>query len=432
MVYNNWIKLCFKKKQEGNFMAFYSRYMDEPHRARSDGFANYYFIPAQCPNCKYCEEMQSNWPIRCNAPYSSENPSRKAYKEGNRQYDVCKFFKEKEGEKLNSFTNTSFSTKNTSFKSSDSYEEETPEQKRARRERERAERELEDQEIERELEAERIKREEEQMTCPYCGNKVKEGFYEFFWGKYFHFECKKKYELTEAGKIWIKQQEEELKQFEKEEAERERKEQEEEKKDKEWFNSPFSKTFKEQHENIVFDANKKIIHEARNNFEIEKTKLEEWAKGTPDVFNVIENSKALDEYKRFELLKAEKIAYENKLKEKQAEEERQKEYEEKLAKAKAKKVPSAILCLLFGYLGIHDFYNKKIKSGIIKLCLLIVIPRILMNFTNQDAKGEFDLPTILILVNYAILFLWIFIDFIRIIAGKFVKIKKDSVAEKKQ
>lgn len=41
-------------------MAFYSRYMDEPHRASENGSSNYYIVPIQCPNWKFCEEMESN------------------------------------------------------------------------------------------------------------------------------------------------------------------------------------------------------------------------------------------------------------------------------------------------------------------------------------------------------------------------------------
>lgn len=189
-------------------MAFYSRYMDEPHRASENGSSNYYIVPTQCPNCKFCEEMESNWPIRCKAPYSSEMPSRRAFKEGNRQYDVCKFFKEKESLKAESFVTSSFSSSTSSRSSFESYEEETTQQKRERRECEREERERQREEEERleELarQEEARRAEEETMTCPYCGNKVKEDFYINFHGSNFHFECKEKFEKTSEGKNWIK------------------------------------------------------------------------------------------------------------------------------------------------------------------------------------------------------------------------------------
>ena len=76
-------------------------------------------------------------------------PSRRAFKEGNRQYDVCKFFKEKESLKAESFVTSSFSSSTSSRSSFESYEEETPQQKRERREREREERERQREEEER-------------------------------------------------------------------------------------------------------------------------------------------------------------------------------------------------------------------------------------------------------------------------------------------
>ena len=96
---------------------------------------------------------------------------------------------------------------------------------------------------------------------------------------------------------------------------------------------------------------------------------------------------------------------------------------------KSRKRTSAILCFFFGYLGIHDFYNKKIKSGIMKLCLLLVFPRIFMHFSVQNAKSELDAPTILVLIDFTLLFLWIVVDFFRIILGKFVSIKSENNKE---
>ena len=80
-------------------------------------------------------------------------------------------------------------------------------------------------------------------------------------------------------------------------------------------------------------------------------------------------------------------------------------------------------------MGIHDFYNKKIKSGIMKLCLLLVLPRIFMHFSDQNAKGELDIPTILVLIDCIVLFLWIVVDFFRILTGKFVTINSENNKE---
>ena len=62
---------------------------------------------------------------------------------------ICKFFKEKESLKSDSFVTSSFSSSTSSRRSFESYEEETPQQKRERREREREERERQREEEER-------------------------------------------------------------------------------------------------------------------------------------------------------------------------------------------------------------------------------------------------------------------------------------------
>lgn len=324
-------------------------------------------------------------------------------------------------------------------------------------------------------EQERLEREEEErMTCPFCGNKVQKGFYVDLYGKNFHFECKEKFENSEAGKNWIQEQEAEIKRQQEEariESERKReikrqqeeiKRQQEEKakkielkeleKDEEWYNSPFSKKFKEKYGNIDEITEWNRIREAREKFQKERAELDKWLNSTGAGLKALRECSETDEYVRYEKLKVAKLAFEQKQEEDKkraeekktrqiaeakaqkereaklaearlAEEKARKEYEEKLAKIKSKKIKSAVLCFFFGYLGLHDFYNKKHKSGIMKLCLLILFPQILMHFMNSNAKGEMDLPTVLMLIDFAILFLWINIDFFRILAGKFVKIK---------
>lgn len=322
-------------------MAFYSRYMDEPHRASENGSSNYYIVPTQCPNCKFSEKMESNWPIRCKAPYSSEMPSRRAFKEGNRQYDVCKFFKEKESLKAESFVTSSFSSSTSSRSSFESYEEETPQQKRERREREREERERQREEEERleelaqQEEARRV--EEERMTCPYCGNKVKEGFYINFHGSNFHFECKEKFEKTSEGKNWIEKKLSEEKEFElqiQREIEIEEKEVE---KDKKWISS--TKTGKKcaaQYSGISDeDPEWDNIRNARLEYEKTKIEVEEWANKTESGKIARSECNETDEELRFEFLNsAYKAAQKTEKEEKELLESRKKKYSADFEKAK--------------------------------------------------------------------------------------------------
>ena len=324
-------------------MAFYSRYMDEPHRASENGSSNYYIVPTQCPNCKFCEEMESNWPIRCKAPYSSEMPSRRAFKEGNRQYDVCKFFKEKESLKAESFVTSSFSSSTSSRSSFESYEEETPQQKRERREREREERERQREEEERleelaqQEEARRV--EEERMTCPYCGNKVKEGFYINFHGSNFHFECKEKFEKTSEGKNWIEKKLAEEKELELQ-IQRERKIEEQElEKDKKWILT--TKAGKEHAAKIrdISDEKQKweSIRKARLEYKKYKEEVEDWSDETELGRKALSECKETDEDLRFQFLdRAYKAALETEKEEKEKLKRRKDKYSSDLEKLKSR------------------------------------------------------------------------------------------------
>lgn len=324
-------------------MAFYSRYMDEPHRASENGSSNYYIVPTQCPNCKFCEEMESNWPIRCKAPYSSEMPSRRAFKEGNRQYDVCKFFKEKESLKAESFVTSSFSSSTSSRSSFESYEEETPQQKRERREREREERERQREEEERleELarQEEARRAEEERMTCPYCGNKVKEGFYINFHGSNFHFECKEKFEKTSEGKNWIEKKLAEEKELELQ-IQRERKIEEQElEKDKKWILT--TKAGKEHAAKIrdISDEKQKweSIRKARLEYKKYKEEVEDWGDETELGKKALSECKETDEDLRFQFLdRAYKAALETEKEEKEKLKRRKDKYSSDLEKLKSR------------------------------------------------------------------------------------------------
>lgn len=321
-------------------MAFYSRYMDEPHRASENGSSNYYIVPTQCPNCKFCEEIESNWPIRCKAPYSSEMPSRRAFKEGNRQYDVCKFFKEKESLKAESFVTSSFSSSTSSCSSFESYEEETPQQRRERREREREERERQREEEERleELarQEEERRAEEERMTCPYCGNRVKEGFYIDFHGSNFHYECKEKFANSAEGKKWIEKKLAEEKELElqiQREIEIEEKEVE---KDKKWLSSTKAgKKCAAQYNGISDDDLEwDNIRNARLEYEKTKIEVEEWADKTESGKKNLSECKETDEDLRFEFLNsAYKAAKEAEKKEKELLESKKNKYSADFEKA---------------------------------------------------------------------------------------------------
>lgn len=158
-------------------MAFYSKYMDEPHRANSVGWSNFYFVQTLCPQCKFCEESQSNWPIRCSRGVT-DCPSRKSHAEGDRQYDTCKYFAEREKESVEiAYSKTSYEEKMPLIQENKNYknfeEDSSREQIALEKERRRIEKEIEEQqqklqEQQWELERQEEKR-QESLRLDYCG-----------------------------------------------------------------------------------------------------------------------------------------------------------------------------------------------------------------------------------------------------------------------
>lgn len=224
-----------------------------------------------------------------------------------------------------------------------SIEEETPQQKRERREREREERERQREEEERleELarQEEARRAEEERMTCPYCGNKVKEGFYINFHGSNFHFECKEKFEKTSEGKNWIEKKLAEEKELELQ-IEKERKIEEQElEKDKKWILT--TKAGKEQAAKIrdISDEKQKweSIRKARLEYKKYKEEVEDWGDETELGRKALSECKETDEDLRFQFLdRAYKAALETEKEEKEKLKRRKDKYSSVLEKLKSR------------------------------------------------------------------------------------------------
>lgn len=91
-----------------------------------------------------------------------------------------------------------------------------------------------------------------------------------------------------------------------------------------------------------------------------------------------------------------------------------------------KRVVAAILALLVGNYGIHDFYLGNKRNGFIKLGLTLIgmalmIAGILSVATFETVTWFAALPAIAI-IGYVIVLgvsIWSFVDFIRILTGKY-------------
>lgn len=73
-----------------------------------------------------------------------------------------------------------------------------------------------------------------------------------------------------------------------------------------------------------------------------------------------------------------------------------------------KKLTVLLLCWLFGLFGIHRFYTGKYLSGALQIFLL--------GLMGLLAAFDIGYPSAAILI---FLFVWLIIDFLRIIMGKF-------------
>lgn len=194
--------------------------LKEPHKVSEGGRnirSNYLFCPMFCRSCIYFEESESNWPYTCSQG-TTDNIANRSKREDYRQYDECKYYKEK-GDTTESYNplKSLFTGKESSNSTIDNIvdarrkERENEEQEFERRQDERR-RQKEEQERERE-EARRREAEEEynKTHCFSCGEK---GMLVEFLEKYFHEKCLEIFKNSKNGKEWIDEQEQNKKQKE--------------------------------------------------------------------------------------------------------------------------------------------------------------------------------------------------------------------------
>jgi len=184
--------------------------LKEPRKVSGNGSrdirSNYFFCPTLCRSCVYFEETESNWPYKC-CQGTSDNIASRSKQEGYRQYDDCKYFKEKEkGASIaaNNTHQTISLDENTIFKKNHrEIEQEEEEWKQQRTEQLRQEQEKTSKERERKTEEQR--KYDETHCCFYkeTGNLT------HIMTKYFHQECWNKFILTDDGEKWLANEEKE-------------------------------------------------------------------------------------------------------------------------------------------------------------------------------------------------------------------------------
>lgn len=169
--------------------------------------SNYLFCQRLCPSCKYFEDSESDWPYKCSQG-TSDNIANRSKQENYRQYDECKYYKEK-GDEIeaynplkNIFTNKEEANssidnivvaRNREMKNEDEVWERKQEEKR---------RQAEEQERE-----ERQQQEEEEYNHTHCYSCGEKGMLVEFNGKYFHEKCLEIFKNSENGKKWIHEKE---------------------------------------------------------------------------------------------------------------------------------------------------------------------------------------------------------------------------------
>ena len=87
-----------------------------------------------------------------------------------------------------------------------------------------------------------------------------------------------------------------------------------------------------------------------------------------------------------------------------------------------------LLCTFAGYVGAHNFYVGRIRRGIIQLLLIVssfivyfcsLLYLVLSNVDNPDAADAVFVGVFLSLIPIMAAAIWIFVDWIMILAGAF-------------
>ena len=87
-----------------------------------------------------------------------------------------------------------------------------------------------------------------------------------------------------------------------------------------------------------------------------------------------------------------------------------------------------LLCTFAGYVGAHNFYVGRIRRGIIQLLLIVssfivyfcsLLYLVLSNVDNPDAADAVFVGVFISLIPIMAAAIWIFVDWIMILAGAF-------------
>lgn len=87
-----------------------------------------------------------------------------------------------------------------------------------------------------------------------------------------------------------------------------------------------------------------------------------------------------------------------------------------------------LLCTFAGYVGAHNFYVGRIRRGIIQLLLIVssfivyfcsLLYLVLSNVDNPDAADAVFVGVFISLIPIMATAIWIFVDWIMILAGAF-------------
>ena len=87
-----------------------------------------------------------------------------------------------------------------------------------------------------------------------------------------------------------------------------------------------------------------------------------------------------------------------------------------------------LLCTFAGYVGAHNFYVGRIRRGIIQLLLIVssfivyfcsLLYLVLSNVANPDAADAVFVGVFISLIPIMAAAIWIFVDWIMILAGAF-------------
>lgn len=87
-----------------------------------------------------------------------------------------------------------------------------------------------------------------------------------------------------------------------------------------------------------------------------------------------------------------------------------------------------LLCTFAGYVGAHNFYVGRIRRGIIQLLLIVssfivyfcsLLYLVLSNVDNPDAADAVFVGVFISLIPIMAAAIWIFVDWIMILAGTF-------------